>query len=230
MDVSLDGPADIHDTIRGIKGTYMKVMEGLEELERKRKSARKPLVKAIITISEGNLSHIEPLLAELEENRTIQMSIIQLGWFVTEAAGKSYEKRLKDDFGIKRSSWTGFKDDNAGERGPESRKLIQRIRKSRFKKPVLFFPDLKDNMIERYYADHSDPMNRKGCRAVYREVNIRPNGNIVICPDYPDIVIGNVHHQQITEIWTGEKCRKFRSDLKTNGLFSICTRCCGYFR
>jgi radical SAM protein with 4Fe4S-binding SPASM domain len=229
IDISLDGPPEIHDAIRGIKGTYAKIMEGLKELEEK-KTDRRPLVKAVITLSEKNLFHIEKLLWDLESNHAVHMSIIQLGWFTTKQAGEIYERQLKEGFGLKATSWQGFEDNRSHERSLLSYKLIRRIRNGKYKKPILFFPDLADEEIKRYYSNHGDTLGRKGCRSLLNEMQIMPNGDVVICVDFPDIVVGNVWEQSLSAVWNGEKLRFFRKYVKEKGLFSICSRCCGFFK
>lgn len=227
--VSLDGPANIHDSIRGRKGTYAKVMDGLAKLH-KNGAGKRPLVVAQITLSKSNLRHVEQLLWELEKNDAVDMSIVQLGWFVTTEVGTNYERRIKEDFGSEGSSWIGFRDDMASERAREIRELVYRIKCAEFRKPILFFPSLRQGMIERYYVDHSDSFGRKRCGSIYRRLEIRPNGDAVVCFDFPDIVVGNVYEQTIAEIWTGNQLRKFRRNLRNKGLLPICTRCCGLFR
>ena len=227
--VSLDGPANIHDSIRGRKGTYARVMDGLAKLHKKG-AGKRPLIVANITLSKGNLGHVEQLLWELEKNDALDMSIVQLGWFVTTEAGTNYEKRLKEDFGSEGSSWIGFRDDMASDRAKEIRELVCRIKSAAFRKPILFFPSLGQGMIERYYVDHSDTLGRKRCGSIYRRLEVKANGDAVVCFDFPDIVVGNVHEQTIADIWMGNQLREFRKNLRTKGLLPICSRCCGLFR
>ena len=62
--VSLDGLAEVHDKIRGRKGTYARVMKGLAELH-KNGAGKRPLIRVVTTLSKANLSHVEQLLCEL---------------------------------------------------------------------------------------------------------------------------------------------------------------------
>jgi radical SAM protein with 4Fe4S-binding SPASM domain len=229
IDISIDGPPEIHDSIRGVPGTFLKIIQGLQELERKR-VGKKPLVKAVITLSQDNLLHIEKLLEDLDSNSGVHMSIIQLGWFTNTLLGEKHEKQLKSDFGVDAYSWKGFEDNQSHERAKKAREIIQRIRVRRYKKPILFFPNLSEEMIERYYANPADGLGRTRCKALYREINIRPNGEVVICGDFPDVVVGNVYAQTVKEIWAGERINQFREYVEQRGGMPICNRCCGLFK
>ena len=228
LDVSLDGPAEVHDSIRGLPGTYGRVMEGLAELEKKR-LGRKPVIKVVITLGKENLEHVEKLLKDLESNLAVHMVIIQLGWFTTEESGRKYTQQLREGFSLSGSSWKGFEDNQAHERAQQTRELIRKIKKGSYRKPILFFPSLSLDLVEKYYTRHEDPLGRRECWAINRGVHIRPNGDVVVCGDYPDIVVGNVYEKTIKAIWKGDPLLDFRRYIKEKGLFSICTRCCGFF-
>jgi len=108
---------------------------------------------------------------------------------------------------------------------------VKRIRNVKnYKKPILFFPNIKTKNIVAYYLDHSNNCGYTKCGALNKEIDIRHNGEVVICADFPDYVIGNLNQETIQQIWRGEKLKKFRENINNKGLFSICNRCCGLFR
>jgi len=232
LDVSLIGTEKIHDKVVRVPGAFQQVMKGLKILNEKSFIYHyKPLIKAIITINKENIDNIESLLNEIEKNPTINMSIIQFGWFTTGLVGEHYEKRMVESFGIKAKSWTGFSNESSENFASEVQMLVGRIRKNKnYKKPILFFPNIKTQDVVKYYLNHENNLGYKKCSALEREIDIRHNGDVVICADYPDYVIGNVNKESIQEIWQGEKLEKFRNDIEEKGLLPICSRCCGLFR
>jgi radical SAM protein with 4Fe4S-binding SPASM domain len=56
-----------------------------------------------------------------------------------------------------------------------------------------------------------------------------PNGDVVNCRDFPDIIMGNVKDQPLLEIYNCEKFQAFRRALAKapGGVFPTCSRCCG---
>lgn len=233
LDISIDGTENIHDDIRGIKGTFARVIDGLNELvlEAKQQRKKKPLIKAIITISEWNIHNLPQLIHYIDNDSAIDMAIIQLGWFIPTKAGIKYESRLKTDFGVIKNSWKGFENNKTS--GLLKKGLVKTLTKIKAKmhtKPVLFFPDLTMSNINDYYTNHSKTFGHKSCLAVNREIHILANGDTSICLDWPDVIIGNIKTETIKQIWHGKKLHYFRENLKKNGLFSVCNRCCALFR
>lgn len=232
LDLSLIGPEDIHNQSVGVPNTFKQVMNGLKKIEEKSLFYNyKPLIKAIITLNSLNIKEIENLLKEIENNPIIDLSIIQLGWFTTSKVGEIYEKRMQKSFDLAAKSWSGFLNSYEKNFALSVQNLIQKIRVNKeYKKPILFFPNIKTKDVANYYLDHSNSFGYKKCGALEREIDIRHNGDVVICADFPDYVIGNLNEESIKKIWQGEKLKEFHEDIKKNGLFSICNRCCGLFR
>lgn len=232
LDVSLIGTSEIHDEVVRVPGTYDKVMAGLDLIYKKSREYQfKPLIKAIITLNEINLKNVEKLLEEIETNLAIDMIIVQLAWFTNEKIGRAYEARMRQDFGVAATSWQGFQDEKAGQRGESAKQLVELIRQSKkYKKPILFFPNLKTTQVSGYFENHSDRLGYDKCGALEREIDIRHNGEVVICADYPDYVVGDVNLNSIREIWQGEKLNKFKNNIKSKGLLPVCSRCCALFR
>ena len=231
IDVSLIGTKEIHDFIVQVPGTFGKVMSGLNLIYEKSKNYKyKPLIKTIITLNKNNINNVENLLQEIEKKSVIDMSILQLGWFTTEEIGKRYEKRMQNEFNISATSWQGFQNEQIAQDAEKIQNLIKKIRKNKlYKKPILIFPNLKTKNIAKYYQNHQELFNYKKCGAVNREIDIRHNGDVVICADYPDYIIGNLNSQTIKQIWQGKKLKLFRDSINKK-LLPICSRCCGIFR
>jgi MoaA/NifB/PqqE/SkfB family radical SAM enzyme len=230
LDISLLGEREAHDRVVQVPGTFDRVMKGIETLYDKGKEYR-PLVKAVITLNSDNLDTIENLLSRIEDHPAIDMSIIQLGWFVKKHQGEIYQERMKEVFGINAVSWQGFLDDTVQEKAMATMELIKRVREEgRYKKPILLFPNIETDAISRYYSDYENRLGQTKCGALYRELDIRHNGDVVVCGDFPDLVVGSVIHQSLQEIWFGKALNDLRKNIQERGLLPICNRCCGFFR
>jgi len=228
IDVSLLGTEQVHDFIVRAPGSYKQVMRGLSALSR---GKQRPLINAIVTLSNNNLENAESLLSEIETNPAIDLTILQLGWFVPCAAGKGYEDRMRDEFSIRAESWRGFQNDDPAEKAPDTKDFLERVTNNRrYKKPILLFPDIKLTQVTPYFANHADLLGHSKCWTLYRGLDIRPNGDVVICADFPDYILGNIHEESIQRIWSGGKAKAFRESIAKNGLLPICSRCCGLFR
>ena len=64
------------------------------------------------------------------------------------------------------------------------------------------------------------------CWSIDYKINVQPNGDVVLCPDLPDFVYGNVFQSSIEEIWNCEKRKKVIENFYGGNPFPICYRCC----
>jgi radical SAM protein with 4Fe4S-binding SPASM domain len=112
---------------------------------------------------------------------------------------------------------------------PKIVELVKEIKSRKNKRPILFIPDIKLSEIPAYYKEPGNFLGYKRCLAPWFQVDIMPNGNIVNCRDFPDLVMGNIKENGILEIYNNEKFRAFRRTLKKakNGVLPLCSRCCG---
>ena len=58
-------------------------------------------------------------------------------------------------------------------------------------------------------------------------MEIDSNGDVSLCRDYHDYIIGNIRRDSVAEMWNNEKAVRFRKSISTEGLMPVCRRCCG---
>jgi radical SAM protein with 4Fe4S-binding SPASM domain len=92
---------------------------------------------------------------------------------------------------------------------------------------VAILPNLRDDEFPRYYREHGATFGYDQCISIFSTMEINNNGDVSLCRDYNDYVIGNIANQTLDEIWQGEKARRFRESVATEGLMPVCRRCCG---
>ena len=56
-------------------------------------------------------------------------------------------------------------------------------------------------------------------------LTIQPNGNVVLCTDFPDYVLGNIYQESLRDIWNNEPMRRLRLYLRKHTFFPICAKC-----
>jgi radical SAM protein with 4Fe4S-binding SPASM domain len=81
--------------------------------------------------------------------------------------------------------------------------------------------------VQQYYQDHAATFGYNQCFNIYSTMEIDSNGDVSLCRDYRDYVIGNITTDSVTEIWHNEAARKFRRSISDEGLMPVCRRCCG---
>jgi len=89
-------------------------------------------------------------------------------------------------------------------------------------------PELRERQdVLSYYDDHKAVFGYDQCVSIFMTMEIDSNGDVSLCRDYHDYVIGNIVQDRLDDIWNGEKARKFRSSIEKDGIMPVCRRCCG---
>jgi radical SAM protein with 4Fe4S-binding SPASM domain len=237
--VSLDGPREINDSQRG-NGSYNKAMNGIDTLYRKKQEvgAKKPLIGIIFTVTLENYRSIQQFFLHELNLPSIDWITIQTQNFITEEMGKKYAQMLKSEFGIISDAyWKGF------IRSPEDFKEIDVVELARQvnvvceqlgkmgKNVLLLPPTFSAENLNMYFQAKWDEMTDKyiSCPSPWTSIDVTANGDVAPCHMFYDLILGNLHEQNIKEIWEGINYRKFHDYMEQHKLMSICPGCCILF-
>jgi MoaA/NifB/PqqE/SkfB family radical SAM enzyme len=239
--VSIDGPSDLHNRIRGKADSFERAAAGVRAVARERdeRGSAVPMLLAIMPITELNLDDVAQALETLRE---LPLDTINIGlrWFVSKETGTAYEKVMSETFGVSGSSWKGFEFDGAdfaatkGTQLTQLVKLLKGLRRRRFLDSargqpwISFVPDVPAEGVPDYFADASRTFEHDLCPVAWSFAQVEPDGRVCFCGDFPDYFIGSVRESSFHDVWTGERARLFREKLAKEPL-PICSRCCGNY-
>lgn len=233
LDISIDGPPEVHDEIRGVPGTFDRVMAGVSRLRnlQKRSGRKKAMLKAVCVVTEANQDRLEETLRTVEETGFFDALIFNLGWFTSRELGEATDRFFRKNFGCGSRSWEDFVGALGNVDPAKVRGFMERVNSpaNRNSIPVFFIPVVKPEEVGAYYRNPELPIGKKFCYNPWLNPDLRPNGDVTFCPDFPDYTVGNVKEKRFLEIWNGEKAKKFRRVLLEKGLFPLCSRCCGLY-
>lgn len=228
--VSFDGPKEIHDKCRGTPGALDTAVRGLMAIQKlkKEKNKTKPAIFSLTTISKNNELALTETVKEIEKIHPDGV-IIYYSWFTNEWIGQKHSEIASKRLGITPFAWKGYVRDTTTLNFDKITEQVKEIKTKKHTSPIMFVPNLKYSEIKRYYLEPENFFGYKKCISPWYQLDVMPNGDTVTCRDFPDFVTGNIKESTISEIYNGEKHRKFRQALKScdNGVFPICSRCCG---
>jgi MoaA/NifB/PqqE/SkfB family radical SAM enzyme len=238
--VSIDGPPDRHDAIRGRAGSFEKAAAGVRAIARARERAKRalPMQIAILPITELNIDVVAPAVEAL---RDLPLDTINVGlrWFVPKHAGADYERVMREELGVEATSWKGFDFEWPSGNGHERQmlelvRLLKGLRRRRFldsargKPWTSFVPDVPAGGVPEYFSNFGQTFGHDMCPVAWYFAQVEPDGEVTFCGDFPDYFIGNVRKQPFREIWEGDRASRFRAKLAKEPL-PICARCCGNY-
>ncbi len=211
--VSIDGPREVHDELRGNRGSFDAAMAALDHA-----AEAGMIITANTQINRLNWRHLEALAAELQA-KGAQTWQVQL----TVPMGRAADR---PDWIIE--PW----------RVVDVIDILARIQREAIARcppgqiPFNVFPN---NNIG-YFGPHEELLRSRpggesthwmGCLAGILTVGIESNGNVKGCPSLPSApyVGGNVRDLSFDEIWAHSSVVRFSRDRELDELWGFCKTC-----
>jgi len=234
LSVSIDGPPDVHDQIRGRPGAYRAALQGIRNVQRyRREVAKKPLMILVsAVVSTLNQDRIIDL-ARLMDEAKIDWLNFEFMNFTTPSLSASAQGVVRDLFGVSDTPWASFSNPELASVDPGTiAGQIAEVRRTRFSIPISFLDigDLSAQNIADYFLRPEAPLRRSICTMPYTSAFLIPPRQLVYCIDYPFEACADLAEISLAAAWRGQKADSFRRKLagyykrgKTN--FPQCQRC-----
>lgn len=217
--ISLDGPAEVHDAIRG--DTFNRIAQGIALVEKLKneRGTRTPLLRAQCVISPYNAGYLDRTAGAAAELGIGEIRFQHLMFaFSEDSLLPDNEERSLVAFGNVSSPVL-----QAGALDMSLLKSeIETLRNRPLPPRIRFEPEIRTADLEGYYRD---PLHafRNDCLSPWRRLVISAQGLMGPCQGmylerYPEV--------PVLEAWRGERFRRLRRHILGNGLFPHCLRCC----
>jgi len=222
---SLDGPEEIHDDIRNVKGTFRRLLSGIKNIKELEKKGKKIPHLCISTyVSAINQNCLGDMI-EIVSKTGIKNWDVGLITHNTEKLTRVTSKILnigkKENQGSLENLKEKVKKIRIGELKNQRKILLEKNKKYKLN---IIFPSEK--AINNYYNPNFNEMNY--CLIPWSRAVISPYGEVFPCVNLSMIncVMGNIKNNSLRKIWNGKKYVEFRRKLKKNKLFPVCSKCC----
>lgn len=236
LHLSIDGPNEEihnnqrpgvskkHDNFKDVKSALETISEG-----KKRRKAAFPYILPISCITKYNIEDVVDIYKFASQHA--DSHVFYLTWWIDPHSAGEHVKDFERRFDSKPNThfgWIGtWKDFDHGLIFDTFEEMVA-ISKETKNCPPIMMPDLrKREEVEHYYEDHSAVFGYNQCVSIYMTMEIDSNGDVSLCRDYHDYIIGNIKEDRAVDMWNNEMARKFRSSISTDGIMPVCRRCCG---
>lgn len=225
VNVSIDGPAPIHDEVRGVKGAFDRAIRGIrtvDALKRIRKS-HLPLISVVCTISSLNHAYLLDL-AEAMRGEPIVSLVFQHLTFLDMETYEEHNRLFRRVFGTTSECCRGFVMSHENLDPQVLIAQLHRLSHTSCPFPILFRPDFSFREVVEYYTNPNYiRASHQRCVAPWREVYVMPDGTVTPCLDY---IVGNIRETPFIDLWNNERFCRFRKVIKKHGRFPFCHKCC----
>ena len=230
---SLDGPAGVHDAIRGGRGVFNRALEGFQYLHdaKERYGKKQPLINVNTVIWEENYTMLHDIVEQAARFGAETITFHHL-IFIDQGAFEKTERILQSAFNCGSPDWAGFIRDELPGIDPDFIiRQKQMIEQGKNSVPAFFYPNLTDEEIRDYYTAFSFLPNsyKKRCLSPWMVAYVLPDGSVKPCLSL-GYKMGNLQDAPFRELWNGERAVMFRRLLKERGYFPVCPRCTEFSR
>lgn len=223
--ISLDGPEEIHNFIRGNNSSFQRAIEGIEELL---KNKNAPRISVFCVITEWNIGYLNRFVTFFKK-----YPIAQLGFMHNIFTNPETATRHNAMFGeFYRATVSNTDESDVAKMNLEMLwHEINQIKKLSVPFKISFSPELSDYKRLKIFYEQPEFFIGKACNDVFRNMMIKSDGTVI--PAHGrcyNLTVGNLYQQTLPEIWNSSVFSRFRVDLKkAGGMFPACSRCCSAY-
>lgn len=219
--ISLDGPEEIHNEIRGHKSSYQRALDGIEAL----KSKSDIPISIYCVVTEWNIGHLRRFLDDLSGFPLKHVGFLHANFITHEQAdahnarfGSTYHATISD---VDEVSFDAYDLQLLQEE-------LQQIVATKYPFDTSIHPNISDKeTLHRYYYEPEQRVG-KNCFDVFQNLMIKSDGSVI--PAHGrcfNVSVGNMYTESLPEIWNSEGMKSLRKLLiQEKGLLPACTRCC----
>lgn len=222
ISVSIDGPGELHDAARGLKGTFERTCAGLRLLQEAARRKHAPLRVSInTTVAHESLEALDEMVDVAEQLGVDAIGLNHLMYSTPEEVAETVRLIGAPDA----SAIATFVTSDPGLDIAVVRQKVAALEEKCRRKNVLFDfrPKVHPQLIDNYYTPGARLEGR--CLYPFLHARVSFSGKVYFCP-FIRIEVGDLTQSSLEEVWNNEKYVSMRRALVENGIFPVCRRCC----
>lgn len=222
ISVSIDGPGEIHDVARGLKGTFDRTCDGLRRLQAAAKRKHAPLRVSInTTVAHESLEALDRMVDVAGELGVDAIGLNHLMFSTPEEVAETVRLIGAADA----SAIATFVTEDPGLDIDIVKRKVAALEEKCRERNILFDfrPKVHPQLIDNYYSPGAKLEGR--CLYPFLHARVSFSGKMYFCP-FIRVEVGDLAESSLEEIWNGERYVDMRRRLVENGIFPVCRRCC----
>lgn len=223
LNVSIDGPPELHNEIRGKKDVFQRATEGIKLFkEAAQKRGYNPEVLVNCTIMNLNYTRLVDFYDSVSDLPVDRINFVNMN-FVTAQMAQAHNLK----WGRKYPATVNCLSDEVQPGQIDVERLSQEIQAVQAKggDRVTFLPLFEKDELQKYFHKPMEFMGRVPCMSSWFIAQVMADGEVIPYTRCYHVPLGNVNEQSFMDIWNGEKAMAWRRDLRKQGRFPACTRC-----
>lgn len=230
--VALEGFPEEHDAIRG-KGNHKKAMEGLDLLLQEKAAGNyKGEVTVNFVVTNSMVGKIYEMI-EFLEAKQLDTVYLSLPWFLSDQTSAKMDQYYTKNFDwlcseheTQRPSWHAYKYSLSSDAVEQLMEQLDKVNQRDWQIKVRYNPEVNPDEVKDFILGSDKPaQNKTQCLSIKSRMDVFPNGEVISCKFFPEMLAGNLKQESVGEIWQGCQFSKIRETIDTEGLMPVCAKC-----
>ncbi len=225
LELSCDGPLEVHDKIRGVPGAFLNLIDTMVNIQKMKGKSKEPRLTVTFTITHLNYHRVEETLDILDKlGVEMDLTLSHLSYMPAELV---IEHNKRNEL-IKIQAHTKECEDICKNIDINilSRQLSS-AKKKKYKNinNLMISPDLDSKRLYDWYNSPANLNMKSYCFFPWLTALINFNGNIILSPVCGP-VFGNITQQSFISLWNTQKFRDVRMRIFKDKKYPACFGCC----
>jgi Fe-coproporphyrin III synthase len=222
ISVSIDGPGELHDAARGVKGTFDRTATGLRRLQAAARAKGAPLKVSInTTVTRESLDALEQMASVAAELGVDAIGLNHLMFATPEEVEQTLKILGETDRRLVATYVTADPGLPPAVVSARVAALEARCREQRIR--FDYRPKVHQQLIEGYYTPGTPLRGR--CLYPFLNARVGFSGKVYFCP-FIRIEVGDLAESTLEDVWNNPRYVALRRKLLERELFPVCRRCC----
>ena len=223
ISVSVDGPKDLHDAARGLKGTFERTTQGLQRLQAAARKKGAPASRQHQHDRRPRESRGARSMVDVAE----ELGVDAIGLEppdVQHAGGSRRDGQDHRRAPMRRSSPRSSRQDPGLDVAKVRAQVTALAQKCKERNILFDFrPKVHSPLMDSYYTPGTKLDGR--CLYPFLHARVSYSGKVYFCP-FIRVEVGDLTQSSLEEVWNGERYVEMRRRLLEHGIFPVCRRCC----
>lgn len=222
ISVSIDGPGELHDAARGLRGTFERTAAGLRRLQQAAARRNAPLRVSInTTVAHESLDALDLMVDVAGDLGVDAIGLNHLMFSTPEEAQETARIVGAPDT----SAIATFVTPDPGVDAARVRAKVEALQRKCRDRNIRF--DMRPKVSSKILDDYYEPGAALGGRCLYPFLHARVSfsGKVYFCP-FIRIEVGDLAERSLEDIWNGDRYVALRRTLLEHSIFPVCRRCC----
>ena len=223
LNVSIDGPPELHNEIRGRKDVFERATEGIKQFYQAAKQrGYTPEILINCTVMNLNYAHLVEFFDSVSSLPAKRVNFVNMN-FVTAPMAHVHNEAWGEKYHATVNCLSAEVQPDLIDVELLSSQMETLLSKAGDR--VSFLPFFDKAELQKFFHRPMEFMGHLPCMSSWFIAQIMADGEVIPYTRCYHVPLGNIYENSFSDIWNGKEALAWRRDLRKHGRFPACARC-----